>query len=59
VPLSISSEIDAAVNENGSGRHLAYGSVVSVSAPLAGEHSATAEIEVSNDDDPSGVTTVA
>jgi hypothetical protein len=59
VQVSLSPEIDAAVNGNGSGRHLAYGSVISVSAPLASKLSATAEIEVLNDDDPLGGTTVA
>lgn len=59
VQLSLSPELDAAVNSSGSGRHLAYGSVLGLSAPLTGKLSGTVEFQAMRDDDPSGRTTMA
>lgn len=59
VQLSLTPEIDAAVNESGSGRHLAYGSVIGLSAPLANGLSGTIEVQAMRDEEPSNVTTQA
>ncbi len=59
VQLSLTPEIDAAVNASRLGRHLAYGSVVGVSAPLVRGLSGAIEFQVTRDEDPSGKTTQA
>ncbi len=59
VQLSLSPEIDAAVNASGSGRHLAYGSVIGLSAPLAKGLSGTIEFQAVRDEDTAGATTQA
>lgn len=52
-------EIDAAVNDTGNGRHLAYGSEFGVSHDLGKRASFTFEGQVLRDDDPAGHTTQA
>jgi Putative MetA-pathway of phenol degradation len=64
VPLSVSlpnnigiaftPEIDAAVNQSGNGRHVAFGSVAGVSFPLTKALSLTSELSWFRDNDPSG-----
>lgn len=46
--------IDAAVDEDGSGRHLAYANVVGLTDKLSDRLSATVEYQVERDRDPSG-----
>ncbi len=57
--LAFSPEIDAAVDEDRSGRHLAYGGVVGLSAKLTDKVNGTVEVQVMRDDDPSGRKTMA
>ncbi len=57
VQLSFSPQIEAAVNESRSGRHLYYGSVVGLSAPLAKGLSGAIEFQAVRDEEPSGKTT--
>lgn len=54
VKLALTPEVDAAVDEDGDGRHLAYGSVVGVSDELTDTVSATIEFQALRDRDPSG-----
>ena len=54
--LAATPEVDAAADADGSGRHLAYGSVVGVSHGV-GPVGVTAELSVFRDDDPLGRTT--
>lgn len=54
VALALTPEVDAAVDEDGSGRHLAYGSVAGLDFDLSDSVSATAELSAFRDDDPSG-----
>jgi hypothetical protein len=51
--LELTPEIDAAVDEDGHGRHLAYGSVVGLQAKLGEKASVGAELEAIRDRDPS------
>lgn len=55
--LASTSEIDAKVNESGSGRHLAYSEVIGLELKLSKALSATIEGQVLRDDDPSGKST--
>lgn len=50
--LAATPEIDAAVNGSGHGRHLAWGSVVSLSHALTRTVSASAEVSAFRDEDP-------
>jgi hypothetical protein len=59
IQLSLTPEVDAAVNSSRSGRHLAYGSVIGLSAPLARGLSGAIEFQATRDEDPSGKTTQA
>jgi hypothetical protein len=59
VTLQFTSEIDAAANEGGHGRHLAYGGVVGIGIDLSDSVSAEMEVEESRDRDPSGHATQA
>ena len=54
VKLALTPEIDAAVDEDGNGRHLAYGTAAGVSDELSKRISVTAELEALRDRDPSG-----
>ncbi|AXB79515.1 transporter [Novosphingobium sp. P6W] len=54
VNLAATTEIDAAVDEDGSGRHLAFSEVVGASLQLAKTLTATAEYQVMADHDPQG-----
>lgn len=54
VGLALTPEIDAAVDEDGSGRHLAYGSVVGLDFGLSDRVSSTVELSAFRDEDPSG-----
>jgi len=54
ISLGLSPEIDAAVDEDGDGRHLAYGSVIGLSADLSDKISASIELSAMRDDDPEG-----
>lgn len=59
VNLQFTPEVDAAVNESGDGRHLAYSGVAGVDVKLTEAVDVTAEIETLRDEDPSGSTTQA
>ncbi len=50
--LGVTPEIDAAVDEDGNGRHLAYGTVVGVTADLTDKLGVTAELQAMRDRDP-------
>lgn len=57
--LEMTPEIDAAVNEDGSGRHLAYGSAIGLQTKLGKKASMSAEFEAIRDRDPGGHGTTA
>ena len=59
VSLGLSPHIDAAVDGDGDGRHLAYGTVVGIGFGVSGDVSMTAELSLSRDRDPGGHTTEA
>jgi hypothetical protein len=59
VSLTASPEIDAAVDEDGHGRHLAYGSVAGLGFDLSSHLSAAAEVSLVRDRDPEGHETEA
>ena len=50
--LGVSPEIDAAVDEDGGGRHLAYGAVAGMMADVTEKLSLSAEVEAKRDRDP-------
>lgn len=52
--LAVSPEIDATVDEDGAGRHLAYGAAAGVTAEVSEKLSLTAEAEAMRDRDPAG-----
>ena len=52
--VSFTGEADAAANESGSGRHLAYNGIGGFRYKLAENVNAYAEIQIERDDDPSG-----
>lgn len=54
VKLALTPEVDAAVDEDGDGRHLSYGAVVGVSDDLTDAITATVELQAQRDRDPSG-----
>jgi hypothetical protein len=55
--LGLTAEADAAVDEDGDGRHLAYSVIVGLDVPLGDKLGATAELSVGRDEDPSGHST--
>lgn len=55
--LGFTGQVEAAVDEDRRGRHLAYGGIVGMSADLSDKLSATAELSGVRDDDPSGHST--
>lgn len=55
--VQLTPEIDAAVDEDRQGRHIAYGSVVGVQLPVGKTLSATGELSIFRDDDPVAHTT--
>lgn len=57
VNLEVTPEVDAAVDEDGRGRHLAYGAVVGLGFALDDKLTLTVENQVVRDEDPSGSTT--
>jgi len=52
--LSLTPEVDAAADEDGDGRHLAYGAVAGIAAKLSENIAATVEYEATRDRDPGG-----
>lgn len=59
VGIELTPEIDAAVDGDREGRHLAYGTVVGISAALSEAVSGTLEMQVTRDEDPAGHSTRA
>ena len=59
VGLALTPEVDAAVDDDGDGRHLAYGSAAGLSYALTDTLTATGEIQALRDDDPGGHSTQA
>lgn len=59
VSLAVTPEIDAAVDADGNGRHLAFGSAVGLSFALTEKLTMSVDTQVIRDDDPSGHTTTA
>lgn len=59
VALELTPEVDAAVDEDGDGRHLAYGGVIGLDLALNEAVSATVETSLMRDDDPEGHSTQA
>ncbi|KGB58197.1 transporter [Sphingopyxis sp. SE2] len=59
ISLGLSPHVDAAVDADGDGRHLAYGSVAGLGFALSDEVSATAELSLTRDRDPGGHATEA
>ncbi|MFB0874410.1 MULTISPECIES: transporter [unclassified Sphingobium] len=57
--LGLTPEIDAAVDEDGDGRHIAYGSVAGIGIDLSDQLSASLETALTRDDDPAGHNTQA
>ena len=57
VSLAFTPEIDAAVDEDGDGRHLAYSLAGGIGVKLTDKVTATPELQVLRDDDPGGHTT--
>lgn len=57
--LGVTPHIDSAVDEDGDGRHLAYGSVVGIGFGVSGDVSMAAEVSLARDRDPGGRTTEA
>lgn len=55
--LALSPQVEATANTSGSGRHLSYGSVAGLSAPLTKTLTGTLEIQAIRDEDPSGKAT--
>ncbi|HXH14660.1 MAG TPA: transporter [Sphingomonas sp.] len=52
VALDLTPEIDAAVDEDGDGRHLAYSAAAGVAVKLAKDFTLTGELQALRDDDP-------
>lgn len=57
--LGLTPQVDAAVDEDGAGRHLAYGSVIGLGVPLGESLSAAIEASLTRDRDPGGHATQA
>jgi hypothetical protein len=56
--IAFTPEVDAAVDKDGSGRHLAYGSVVGLTEALTEQINLTEELSARADNDPSGHATI-
>lgn len=59
VSLALTPEIDAAVDQDGAGRHVAFGSVVGVSIPVTEKLAASVELSAFRDLDPDGHSTTS
>lgn len=57
VQLGVTAQVEAAADSDRDGRHLAYGGVVGVAAPLSDSLGITAEVAATRDRDPSGHST--
>jgi hypothetical protein len=57
IQLAFTPEVDAAVDEDGSGRHLAFSNVIGLSEPLTKQLNLTEEVSATRDNDPSGHST--
>lgn len=57
--LSLAPNVDAAVDSDGDGRHMAYGSVAGVGFGVSDDVSMAAEVSLTRDRDPAGRTTEA
>lgn len=55
--LQFTPEVDAAVNADGPGRHLAYSAVIGLGFPIVEKLEGTVEFKAMRDDDPGGATT--
>lgn len=55
--LGLTAEIDAAADQDGRGRHLAYSAVLGLDIPLAHGLAATVELSAARDEDPTGHST--
>ena len=52
--LGLTAEADAAVDEDGDGRHLAYSAILGLDLPISDAVGATVELSAGRDEDPSG-----
>ena len=52
--LGLTAEADAAVDEDGHGRHLAYSAILGLDVPVSERVGATVELSAGRDEDPSG-----
>jgi len=52
--LGLTAEADAAIDEDGDGRHLAYSAVLGLDIPVSEQVGATVELSAGRDEDPSG-----
>jgi len=59
IGIALTPAIDAAVDGDRNGRHLAYGSVIGLSAALSDTVSSALEVQMTRDEDPVGHTTQA
>lgn len=59
IGIALTPAIDAAVDGDRNGRHLAYGSVIGISAALSDSMSGALEVQMTRDEDPTGHTTEA
>ena len=59
IALAATPEIDAAVDQDGGGRHLAYGAAAGLAYALTSSVTATGEFQALRDDDPAGHATQA
>ena len=59
VQLALTPQVAAAVDSDGAGRHLAFGSAIGISTPLTPSLSGAIEASVARDDDPTGASTTA
>lgn len=59
IGIALTPAVDAAVDGDRNGRHLAYGSVIGLSAALSDTVSAALEAQMTRDEDPAGHTTQA
>jgi hypothetical protein len=55
--VSLTPEVDAAVNASGNGRHLAYGGAAGIGLPLSAALNLGADVAVFRDEDPEGAAT--
>jgi len=57
IGLELTGEADAAVDEDGDGRHFAYGAILGLDMPVSDAVEATVELSAKRDRDPAGATT--